>query len=50
MHNIYGVPIGRALHSNLLNRRIFISIPNANDYRLNKTIPGDPAQYTHLIF
>ena len=46
---VYAVPFGRAFHCNLLNRRIFISIPNGNDYRLNKTIPPDPAQYTHLI-
>ena len=30
--------------------RTFVTIPNRNDYWLNKTIPADPAQYTRLIF
>ena len=49
MHNIYAVPFGRALPCNLPGGRIFVSIPNGKDYRLNKTIPADPAQYTRLI-
>jgi len=48
-HNIFAIPFGRAFHYNLLNRRISVSIPNRNDYRLNKTIPADPALYTRLI-
>jgi hypothetical protein len=49
-HNIYAVPFGRAFHYNLLGRRIFISIPNGKDYRINNISPEDPAQYTRLIF
>ena len=49
MHDINAVPFGRALPCNLPGGRIFVSIPNGKDYRLNKTIPPDPAQYTHLI-
>ena len=49
MQNIYAVPFGRAFHCNLPGGSISVSLPNRNYFRLNKTIPADPALYPLLI-